>query len=115
VPRGVRSVKDYLVWCRANPAKATFGTTSAGGTPHFVGVMLAEHRVSHSALCTIAEGRPRCRIFSAVISPLPSTRSAKCSPMRSPISVRILAVTGAQRSPFLPDVPTMQEADFRLS
>ncbi|HVG50017.1 MAG TPA: tripartite tricarboxylate transporter substrate-binding protein, partial [Xanthobacteraceae bacterium] len=41
VPDSVKSVKDFLDWCKANPEKATYGTTSAGGTPHFMGVMLA--------------------------------------------------------------------------
>src|SRR3954464_14623774 len=35
VPGGVKTLSDYLAWCKANPDKANYGTTSAGATPHF--------------------------------------------------------------------------------
>src|SRR4051812_40102944 len=41
VPESVKTLADFIAWCKANPAKASYGTTAAGGTPHFVGVMLA--------------------------------------------------------------------------
>src|SRR5262249_33183808 len=37
VPESVRTLADFLQWAKANPEKATFATTAAGGTPHFVG------------------------------------------------------------------------------
>ena len=41
VPDSVRTLRDFVEWCKANPTKAAFATTSAGATPHFTGVMLA--------------------------------------------------------------------------
>ena len=41
VPASVKSLGDYVQWCKANPDKAGYGTTSAGATPHFAGVMLS--------------------------------------------------------------------------
>src|SRR5215471_15464508 len=41
VPDRVRSLAEFVAWCKANPDKAIFATTGAGGSPHFVGVMLA--------------------------------------------------------------------------
>ena len=41
VPASVKTLGDYVQWCKANPDKASYGTTSAGATPHFAGVMLA--------------------------------------------------------------------------
>ena len=41
VPEGVRTLAEFVQWCKANPAKAAYATTAAGGTPHFVGMMLA--------------------------------------------------------------------------
>src|SRR5947207_8466635 len=41
LPPEVRTVRQYVDWVRANPARSHYATTSAGGTPHFVGVMLA--------------------------------------------------------------------------
>src|SRR5215813_4193463 len=42
VPESVKTLAEFAQWCKANPGKAAYATTSAGGTPHFVGVMLAE-------------------------------------------------------------------------
>src|SRR5262249_60983358 len=39
VPPEVKSLPDFVRWCKANPAKAAYATTAAGGTPHFVGLM----------------------------------------------------------------------------
>src|SRR6476646_10003715 len=41
VPASVKTLADFVAWCKDNPDKAIYATTSAGGTPHFVGVMLA--------------------------------------------------------------------------
>ena len=41
VPERVGSLVQFVEWCKANPDKAIYATTTAGGTPHFVGVMFA--------------------------------------------------------------------------
>ena len=33
VPASVKTLADFVQWCKANPAKASYGTTAAGGTP----------------------------------------------------------------------------------
>src|ERR1700716_3676481 len=41
VPDNVTTLAEFVQWCKANPAKSAYATTAAGGTPHFVGLMLA--------------------------------------------------------------------------
>ena len=41
LPAEIRTVRQYVDWARAHPKQAFYATTAAGGTPHFVGVMLA--------------------------------------------------------------------------
>src|SRR5262249_50853345 len=41
VPDSVKTLPQFVEWCKANPTRANFATTSAGGTPHFIGVLLA--------------------------------------------------------------------------
>src|SRR5580704_7669122 len=41
VPDTVKTLADFVQWCKANPDKANYATTSAGATPHFTVVMLA--------------------------------------------------------------------------
>src|SRR5262245_58128075 len=41
VPASVKSVADFIAWCRDNPQAASYGTGGAGTHPHFLGVTLA--------------------------------------------------------------------------
>ncbi len=112
VPEGVRTLAEFVQWCKANPAKAAYATTAAGGTPHFVGMMLANaagvamtpvhYRGGAPALQDLIGGH-----VAASINPISeSMPSAKAG------TIRILAVTGSRRSSFLPEVPTMLEAGY---
>jgi tripartite-type tricarboxylate transporter receptor subunit TctC len=114
VPESVKNLADFMQWCRANPTKAIFATTSAGGTPHFVGVMLAtaagvpmtpvHYRGGAPAMQDLVGGHVPAAV-NPVSEALPFTRSGK---------IRTLAVTGSKRSPFMPDVPTMSEAGYNV-
>jgi tripartite-type tricarboxylate transporter receptor subunit TctC len=114
VPASVKSLGDYVQWCKANPDKASFGTTSAGGTPHFAGVMLSNeakvplnpvhYRGGAPALQDVVGGH-----IAASVNP-----TSESMPLYQAGTIRILAVTGAKRSEFLPDVPTMAEQGFNV-
>jgi len=112
VPASVKTLADFVGWCKANPDKANFATTSAGGTPHFTGVMLA--REAGIALTPVhyRGGAP------AMEDLLGGHVPASVNPVSEVIAsvkagaIRALAVTGARRSPFLPDVPTMKEQGY---
>jgi hypothetical protein len=42
VPAAVTTLPDFNAWCRANPTRATYGTTGAGSVLHFAGMMLGK-------------------------------------------------------------------------
>jgi tripartite-type tricarboxylate transporter receptor subunit TctC len=112
VPESVTTLRGFVDWCRANPAKSNFATTAAGGTPHFVGVMLAaaagvaitpvHYRGGAPALQDLIGGH-----VSASVNPVGEVLELGKSG-----AVRTLAVTGSHRSAFLPGVPTMREAGY---
>jgi tripartite-type tricarboxylate transporter receptor subunit TctC len=114
VPESVTTLAGFVDWCRANPGKAAYATTAAGGTPHFVGVMLANeaglvitpvhYRGGAPALADLIGGH-----VSASVNPVSEILEFSKSG-----TVRTLAVTGARRSPFLPDIPTMREAGYSV-
>jgi len=112
VPASVTSLADYVQWCKANPDRATFATTAAGGTPHFVGVMLANTAGIKMTPVHYRGGAPALQDLlgghvPASVNPISETLAQAKSG-----AVRILGVTGARRSPFLPDVPTMREQGY---
>ena len=113
LPAEIKTVEDYLKWARANPKQANYGVPAAGSALHFAGMMLS--RASGVELTSVAYrgGAPLLQdvmggqvpvSFNVVGEVLPHIRSGK---------LRSLAMTTPQRSPFLPDVPTMVEAGFK--
>ena len=40
VPASVKTVPDFLEWCKTNPTQANFGSPAAGSSPHFIGALL---------------------------------------------------------------------------
>jgi tripartite-type tricarboxylate transporter receptor subunit TctC len=46
VPGDVRTLADFVAWCRANPKHATYGTPGAGTPLHFLGAMLGRSGAS---------------------------------------------------------------------
>jgi tripartite-type tricarboxylate transporter receptor subunit TctC len=112
VPASVTNLKEYFAWCKANPAKASFGSPGAGSMPHFVGSMTA--RVAGVELQHVPYKGPSPAItdllagqVSGVVSPLGDfteyAAAGKC---------RILGTTGPQRSRFTPNVPSFAEQGF---
>ena len=113
LPAEIKTVEDYLKWAKANPKQANYGVPAAGSALHFAGMMLA--RASGVEMTSVAYrgGAPLLQdvmggqvpvSFNVVGEVLPHIRSGK---------LRSLAMTTPQRSPFLPDVPTMVEIGFK--
>jgi tripartite-type tricarboxylate transporter receptor subunit TctC len=112
VPNTVNTVADFIAWCRANPRQSSFGSPGAGSPLHFLGVTLSKTanfeylHVPYQGTAPSVQALLGSQIASA-ISPIgsfiPHARSG---------ALRVLATTGAQRSPQLPDVPTVREAGY---
>ncbi|MGJ7579856.1 Bug family tripartite tricarboxylate transporter substrate binding protein [Variovorax sp. RHLX14] len=113
VPADVKTVPDFIAWCKANPTQANFGSPAAGSVPHFVGELLGRagridlrhvaFRGSQPAILDMLGGQ-----IASVSAPmgefLPHVPGGK---------VRFLATSGAKRNRFAPDVPTLAEQGFK--
>jgi tripartite-type tricarboxylate transporter receptor subunit TctC len=109
VPAQVRTLPDFLNWCRANPDKANFGSPAAGSTPHFIGSLLGNwahvdlrhvaFRGTQPAILDMIGGQ-----IAAVSGPIGEftqhVAAGKC---------RLLAASGAKRSQFAPQTATFVE------
>ena len=110
----VRELSHLLAWLRANPGQANIGVPATGSLPHFFGLMVADkakvdaqvvgYRGS-APLITDLIGGQLAMAFDTLDTVLPQHEGAK---------LRILAVSGAQRSPHAPDIPTFKEAGLDL-
>jgi tripartite-type tricarboxylate transporter receptor subunit TctC len=108
----VKTLSDFVAWCKANPDKASYATTSAGATPHFVGVMLSSEAKTPMNPVHYRGGAPALQDVVGGHIPSSVNPLSESIPLAKGGSVRILAVTGSKRSPFLPGVPTMKESGY---
>lgn len=112
LPAEVKNVRDYVDWARAHPQQAFYATTSAGGTPHFVGVMLARDAGVTLSPVHYKGGAPALQDLMGGQVPVSINPISELLAQLKSGKVRLLAVTSPQRSKFLPDVPTMAESGF---
>lgn len=113
LPDNIRTVGDFVQWCRANPAKATYATTSAGATPHFVGVMLARAANLDITAVHYKGGAPALQDLLGGQVPVSVNPVGEILPYARAGKIRVLATTGPARSRFLPDAPNMVESGYR--
>lgn len=109
VPASARTLDDFITWCRAQPGDASFGSPGEGTSAHFAGVMLArsgqftlEH-VPYKGMAPLVQDLMGGQIAAGILTP------ADAAPLLAGGKVRLVASTGAGRSPYLPTVPTLSE------
>jgi tripartite-type tricarboxylate transporter receptor subunit TctC len=113
VPASVRTMADFVAWCKAHPDAATFGAP-AGGGQHFAGVQFARLAGVPLRMVPYKGGAPSVidalgGHIAAVVTPLPEViQHVKDG------KLRMLATTTAQRTRFTPDVPTMRELGYEV-
>jgi tripartite-type tricarboxylate transporter receptor subunit TctC len=108
-----KSAAEFLKWAAAHPDKAEFATASTGSTPQFFGLALGEsagaklrhipYEAPEALLADLASGK----IVAAVDT------LANLAAQHRAGKVRVLAVSGAKRSPLLPKVPTFAEEGLK--
>jgi tripartite-type tricarboxylate transporter receptor subunit TctC len=113
VPASVKTVAEYVTWIKANPKEANYGSPAAGATPHFVGVMLGRsagvplNHIAYKGGAPLVGDLLGGQVQSGV-NVLPEVL-----PHHVAGKLRILAISGAKRSRFLPNVPTFAESGFK--
>lgn len=112
VPAEVKTLKDFLAWAKANPDQANYGSPGAGSMPHLLGALLGlragvalrhvPYRGTVPSITDLVGGQ-----VAAAMNPsgdyLQYMKSGR---------VRVLATSGRQRSPYLPEVPTFTELGY---
>jgi tripartite-type tricarboxylate transporter receptor subunit TctC len=112
-PQG--DLKTVLAWMKANPAKANYATSGAGTVPHFAGLLLSQAAGVPLTHVAYRGGAPAAQdLIGGQIPMMVDTASETIEHHRAG-KVRILAVTGEQRSKSLPDVPTLKEQGINMA
>jgi tripartite-type tricarboxylate transporter receptor subunit TctC len=106
----VKTLEELVAYARANPGKMNFGSSGAGSVAHLSGEMfknIAKLDITHIAykggilsVQDLVAGHVQI-VFSDALPVMQFIKSGR---------LRALAVTGAERSPFVPDIPTCIES-----
>jgi tripartite-type tricarboxylate transporter receptor subunit TctC len=109
-----KDFKGFVAWLKANPSKATFGVPSNGTIPHFAGSKLEQ--VLGVPLTRVAYRGSALALNDLIGGHLPFAiiTTADAISQHRAGTVKMLAVSSAERSPFLPDVPTLKESGVDL-
>jgi tripartite-type tricarboxylate transporter receptor subunit TctC len=113
VPEAVKTVGGLVDWCKANPKQASFATTGAGATPHFVGVMLALATGIDLVPVHYKGGAPAIQALMGGQIPISVNPISEVLPQIRAGKIRSLATSGPQRSRFTQEIPTFVESGYK--
>jgi tripartite-type tricarboxylate transporter receptor subunit TctC len=107
-----KTVAEFVAYAKQNPGKLNFGSAGTGGTIHLAGEMFKQiagvdivhvpYKGAGPALTDLLSGNIQL-MFDTLSTALPPVKSGLLRP---------LGVSSAQRSPDLPDVPTIAESGY---
>lgn len=107
------SVQEVIELARQQPGRINYSSSGVGGAPHLAGELFNDkagvklnhipYRGSGPSFNDLLGGQVQLT-FDSLVQAYPHIKAGKLKP---------LAVLGSNRSPLLPDVPTMQEAGLK--
>jgi tripartite-type tricarboxylate transporter receptor subunit TctC len=113
VPASVKTLPEFVAWCKANPTNANFGSPAAGSVPHFVAELFGKaagldlrhvpYRGTQPAIADMMGGQ-----VSSVSGPVGEFLQHLAGGR-----ARLIATSGAARNKFAPTVPTFAEQGFK--
>jgi tripartite-type tricarboxylate transporter receptor subunit TctC len=109
----VKSVKELVALAKARPGQINYASNGAGGSSHLAVEMFRmmtgtdmvhiPYKGLSPALTDLLSGEVQL-MFSSAVAMLPQVKAGR---------LRAIAMTGAKRSPAIPDIPTVAEAGVR--
>ena len=109
-----RSLAELAAWLKANPGKASFGSPAPGSLPHFFGIMVGRSIGVDMQHIAYKGGAPLHTDLIGGQIPAGIDALSDCIEQHRAGRLRIVATSGAERSPLLPDVPTFKELGYPI-
>jgi len=106
----VKSVKDLVALARTRPGELNYATSGVGSTPHLTAALFASMANIRMVHIPYKGGPPATTDLLAGQVPIGFAPIPSFLPHIMSGKLRGLAVTGLQRSPSLPSLPTVNEA-----
>lgn len=110
-----RNIAQLIEWMRANPKQANFGVPATGSLPHFFALMAGEKAGVTTQVIGYRGSAPLLNDLLGNQVPAAVDTLDTVLAQHEAGKVRILAISGAQRSTFAPGIPTFKEAGLDLA
>ena len=107
-----KTVKELIDWIRANPGKESYASPGTGTPPQLTGALFVHSQNLDLVHVPFNGGGSAVEATVGNHTPISFGAMAPAVPLIKDGQLRALAVTGKERSPTLPDVPTMAESGF---
>ena len=114
VQSGIKTVKEYEAWIKADPKNATFGSAGVGGHTHFTGLQLGKLMGVDLQVVAYRGNGPLATDLLGGQVPAGVMTAGDILQHQKSGKVRVLGVFGAKRSPLMPDMPTFIEQGYNI-
>jgi tripartite-type tricarboxylate transporter receptor subunit TctC len=112
LPPEIRNVAEFVSWARANPKRSSYGIPAAGSSLHFAGMLLQRAADFEFTAVPYRGGGPLLADMLAGVIPVSFNVLGEVLPHLQSGKLRSLGVCSAQRSPFVPQIPTLVEQGY---
>lgn len=110
-----KTLKDLVDAAKANPGKLRSGTTGFMSTGHFANIAFQQGADTKMATVNFQGGGPQVTALLGGHIDVGFNSLGELVTQHKNGALRILAVMNPQRSPLLPEVPTVTEAGFKVA
>jgi len=109
----VGNVREFIAWTRANPGKLAFGSGSNGSAGHLAGELYKVDTGTDAVHIPFKGGAPATQALLAGDTQFMFDNLANAMAQVKAGKLKALAVTTAERSKLVPELPTMAEAGLQ--
>ncbi|MFN5179466.1 Bug family tripartite tricarboxylate transporter substrate binding protein [Limnohabitans sp.] len=111
---GVQSLGEMIAKARANPGASSYGTPGLGTLPHFMGVLMEQSTGITLNHVPFQGGAPANTALLGGHIGYKFDVVSETAELHRTGKARIIAVTGGQRDPQVPEVPTLKESGVNM-
>ena len=109
-----KNIADMVSKTKSDPTSASYGTPGAGTLPHFMGVLLEQSTGISLNHVPYQGGAPANNALLGGHIGYKFDVVSETAELHHSGKARIIAVTGPQRDPQVPDVPTLKESGVNM-
>lgn len=112
---GARNAHEFVEWAKANPSTSSFGTAGLGGQTHFLGTQFAKIARIEMPATPYKGTPPMLNDLLGGHIPAGVALVESLVPQHKAGKLQLLGIFSKERSPLLPDVPTLAEQGYNVT